>query len=62
MAFIREGTSAFTSLFNSNPGGTLTANQSTTGTPFPLDALETCSETDCRRHRRKRTPVRYHYR
>jgi hypothetical protein len=36
IAFVREGTSAFTSLFNSNPGGTLTANQSTTGTPFPL--------------------------
>jgi hypothetical protein len=36
VAFVREGTSAFTSLFNSNPGGTLTANQSTSGTPFPL--------------------------
>src|SRR6185503_8022766 len=36
IAFVREGTSAFTSLFNSNPGGTLTANQSTSGTPFPL--------------------------
>ncbi len=36
MAFVREGTSAFTSLFNANPGGTLTANQSTSGTPFPL--------------------------
>lgn len=36
IAYVREGTSAFTSLFNSNPGGTLTANQSTTGTPFPL--------------------------
>ena len=36
IAFVREGMSAFTSLFNSNPGGTLTANQSTTGTPFPL--------------------------
>ncbi|HKG47720.1 MAG TPA: TonB-dependent receptor [Pyrinomonadaceae bacterium] len=36
VAFVREGTSAFTSLFNSNPGGTITANQSTTGTPFPL--------------------------
>ena len=36
LAFVREGTSAFTSLFNSNPGGTLTANQSTSGTPFPL--------------------------
>ena len=36
VAFVREGTSAFTSLFNSNPGGTITANQSITGTPFPL--------------------------
>ena len=36
IAFVREGTGAFTSLFNSNPGGTLTANQSTSGTPFPL--------------------------
>jgi hypothetical protein len=36
MAFVREGTSAFTSLFNANPGGTLSANQSTGGTPFPL--------------------------
>ncbi|HSE16666.1 MAG TPA: carboxypeptidase-like regulatory domain-containing protein [Pyrinomonadaceae bacterium] len=36
VAFVREGTSAFTSLFNSNPGGTLTASQSTSGTPFPL--------------------------
>ena len=36
IAFVREGTSAFTSLFNSNPGGTLTANQSTSGNPFPL--------------------------
>jgi hypothetical protein len=36
IAFVREGTSAFTSLFNSNPGGTLTATQNITGTPFPL--------------------------
>jgi hypothetical protein len=36
IAYVREGTSAFTSLFNSNPGGTLSANQSTGGTPFPL--------------------------
>lgn len=36
MAFVREGISAFTSLFNSNPGGTLTASQSTSGTPFPM--------------------------
>ncbi len=36
VAFIREGTSAFTSLFNSNPGGTLTATQNISGTPFGL--------------------------
>ncbi len=36
VAFVREGTSAFTSLFAANPGGTLSANQSTGGTPFPL--------------------------
>src|SRR6185503_8851509 len=36
VAFVREGTSAFTSLFNANPGGTRSANQSTGGTPFPL--------------------------
>ena len=36
VAFVREGMSAFTSLFNSNPGGTLSANQSTSGNPFPL--------------------------
>ena len=36
VAFVREGTSAFTSLFTANPGGTLSANQSTSGTPFPL--------------------------
>jgi hypothetical protein len=36
IAFVREGTSAFTSLFNSNPGGTLTASQATTGNPFGL--------------------------
>jgi hypothetical protein len=36
VAFVREGTSAFTSLFNANPGGTLSANQSTGGTPFPI--------------------------
>ena len=36
VAFVREGTSAFTSLFNSNPGGTLTATQNITGSPFAL--------------------------
>ena len=36
VAFVREGTSAFTSLFNSNPGGTLTGTQNITGTPFGL--------------------------
>ncbi len=36
MSFVREGTSAFVSIFNGNPGGTLSANQSTTGNPFPL--------------------------
>lgn len=36
IAYIREGTSAFTSLFNSNPGGTLTATQNISGTPFGL--------------------------
>lgn len=35
-AFVREGTSSFTSIFGGNPGGTLVANQSTGGTPFPL--------------------------
>lgn len=35
-AFTREGTSSFTSIFAGNPGGTLSANQSTGGTPFPL--------------------------
>lgn len=35
-AFVREGTSSFTSIFAGNPGGTLSANQSTAGTPFPL--------------------------
>ena len=35
-AFTREGTSSFTSIFAGNPGGTLSANQATSGTPFPL--------------------------
>ena len=35
-AFTREGTSSFTSIFAGNPGGTLSANQTTGGTPFPL--------------------------
>jgi hypothetical protein len=35
-AFVREGTSSFTSIFGGNPGGLLSANQSTGGTPFPL--------------------------
>ena len=35
-AFVREGTSSFTSIFGGNPGGTLSANQSTTGNPFQL--------------------------
>ncbi|HEU4506717.1 MAG TPA: carboxypeptidase-like regulatory domain-containing protein [Pyrinomonadaceae bacterium] len=35
-AFIREGTSSFTSIFGGNPGGTLSGNQTTGGTPFPL--------------------------
>lgn len=36
VSFVREGVSAFTSLFNSNPGGTLSANQATSGNPYPL--------------------------
>jgi hypothetical protein len=36
MAYVREGIAAFGSIFAGNPGGTITANQSTSGTPYPL--------------------------
>lgn len=36
MAFVREGMNTFQSIYASNPGGTISATQSTGGTPFPL--------------------------
>lgn len=35
-AFVREGVNTFQSIFASNPGGTISANQSITGLPFPM--------------------------
>lgn len=36
MAYVREGIASFSSIFNGNPGGSLTANQATSGNPYPL--------------------------
>jgi len=36
MAFVREGLNGFLSIMAANPGQTISANQSTGGTPFPL--------------------------
>ncbi|HEX3084728.1 MAG TPA: TonB-dependent receptor, partial [Pyrinomonadaceae bacterium] len=35
-AFVREGLNGFLSIMAANPGQTISANQSTTGSPFPL--------------------------
>ena len=36
MAYVREGLNGFLSIMAANPGQTISANQSTSGTPFPL--------------------------
>lgn len=36
MAYVREGMATFTSILAGNPGGTLSATQNITGTPYPL--------------------------
>jgi len=36
MAYVREGMNTFQNIFASNPGGTISATQNTTGTPFAL--------------------------